>query len=97
MSKKLYIGNLSYEVNLPDLEALFTQAGTVESANITTDKFSGQSRGFGFVEMASNADAQSAIKRFDGYNLKGRSLTVNEAQPQEGQSRSSWRFFNKRW
>ena len=82
MAKKLYIGNLSYNVNQPDLEELFAQVGTVGSVNIITDKFSGQSRGFGFVEMDSDEEADAAVKRFDGYDLKGRALKVNEARPQ---------------
>jgi RNA recognition motif-containing protein len=93
MATKLYVGNLSYNVTQADLEGLFTQVGTVESVNVITDKFSGRSRGFGFVEMASNEEAQAAIKRFDGYDLKGRALKVNEARPQgersdEGRPRS---------
>jgi RNA recognition motif-containing protein len=93
MATKLYVGNLSYSVTQADLEELFAQAGAVESVNVISDKFSGQSRGFGFVEMASNEAAQAAIQRFDGYDLKGRALKVNEARPQadrsgEGRSRS---------
>ena len=86
MATKLYIGNLSYNTTQADLEELFAQVGTVASANIITEKFSGQSRGFGFVEMASLAESQAAIKRFDGYDLKGRALKVNEARPQGGRS-----------
>jgi RNA recognition motif-containing protein len=81
MATKLYIGNLSFNATQSDLEELFAQVGTVESANIITDRFSGQSRGFGFVEMASDEEAQAAIQRFDGHDLKGRSLKVNEARP----------------
>ena len=93
MAKKLYVGNLSFNVTQGDLEELFAQVGTVESVNIITDKFSGQSRGFGFVEMASNEETQVAIERFDGYDLKGRALKVNEARPQgerSGGGRSSF-------
>ena len=86
MATKLYIGNLSFNATQGDLEELFAQAGTVESANIITDRFSGQSRGFGFVEMASDEEAQAAIQRFDGHDLKGRSLKVNEARPREDRS-----------
>ncbi len=82
MATKLYIGNLSYSVTQADLQDLFAEVGTVESANVITDRFSGQSRGFGFVEMASGEEAQAAIKQFDGYDLKGRALKVNEARPQ---------------
>lgn len=83
MGKKLYIGNLGFDVTDKDLEALFAQAGTCESVAVITDKFSGQSRGFGFVEMSSNAEAQQAIQQFDGQDLKGRSLKVNEARDRD--------------
>ena len=79
MGKKLYIGNLSFEVTQQDLEGLFAQAGTCESAAVITDRSTGQSRGFGFVEMSSNAEAQQAIQQFNGHDLKGRSIKVNEA------------------
>jgi RNA recognition motif-containing protein len=81
MSTKLYVGNLAYTTNSPDLEALFGEAGTVVSASVITDKMSGQSRGFGFVEMSSSEEARAAIERFDGYELQGRNLKVNEAKP----------------
>jgi len=93
MATKLYVGNLSFNATTADLEALFAQVGAVASVNIITDKFSGQSRGFGFVEMESQKDAQSAIERFNGYELQGRALTVNEARPQgerSGGGRSSF-------
>src|SRR5262249_20430330 len=93
MATKLYVGNLSFNATTADLEALFAQVGAVASVNIITDKFSGQSRGFGFVEMESNKDAQAAIERFNGYELQGRALTVNEARPQgerAGGGRSSF-------
>ena len=79
MGKKLYIGNLGYEVTNRDLEELFAQAGTCESAAVIMDRDTGQSRGFGFVEMGSNAEAQKAIQQFQGHDLKGRALKVNEA------------------
>jgi len=79
MGKKLYIGNLGYEVTQQDLELLFAQAGTCESAAVVMDRTTGQSRGFGFVEMSSGAEAQQAIQQFDGQELKGRALRVNEA------------------
>ena len=82
MGKKLYIGNLPYNATQDDISELFGQVGTVESVNIITDKFSGQSRGFGFVEMATDEEAQAAIERFDGQDLKGRTMKVNEARPQ---------------
>src|SRR5262249_16618029 len=74
-------GNLSFNATTADLEALFGQAGTVSSATIISDKFSGQSRGFGFVEMDNQQEAQAAIERFNGYDLQGRALKVNEARP----------------
>ena len=79
MGSKLYIGNLSYEVTQKDLEGLFAQAGTCQSAAVIMDRATGQSRGFGFVEMSSSAEAQKAIQQFNGYDLKGRALKVNEA------------------
>ena len=82
MATKLFVGNLSFHTTPADLESLFGQAGAVTSVNVISDKFSGQSRGVGFVEMGSQADAQTAIERFNGYELQGRALTVNEAKPQ---------------
>ena len=79
MGKKLYIGNLGFEVTQQDLEGLFAQAGTCESVAVITDRTTGQSRGFGFVEMSSNAEAQAAIQQFNGHDLKGRPIKVNEA------------------
>jgi RNA recognition motif-containing protein len=81
MGKKLYVGNLSYSVNEQDLADLFSQAGTVESATVVADKFSGQSRGFGFVEMSNDDEAQAAIEQFDGQELKGRAMKISEARP----------------
>ncbi len=81
MSKKLYVGNLGYGVTPGDLEGLFAQHGTVESVNIITDRHTGQSKGFAFVEMASGAEAQSAIDALDGLDFEGRALKVNEAKP----------------
>lgn len=83
MATKLFVGNLSFNATTADLETLFGQAGTVSSVSIISDKSTGQSRGFGFVEMGSNQEAQTAIERFNGYELQGRALTVNEAKPQE--------------
>src|SRR5574337_860567 len=80
MGKKLYVGNLAFEVTNRDLEELFAQAGICESVAIITDRATGQSRGFGFVEMGSNADAQKAIEQLNGHELKGRALKVNEAR-----------------
>src|SRR3989442_8319570 len=83
MPSKLYVGNLAFSVTNDDLEALFSQVGKVASATVVSDKFSGQSRGFGFVEMESSGDATKAISEFDGKDLKGRNLKVNEAKPRE--------------
>lgn len=83
MGKKLYVGNLSYEVDSSALESLFTAHGTVESAQIITDRDTGRSKGFGFVEMSSDAEAQAAIAAMNGVEQGGRALTVNEAKPKE--------------
>ncbi|MCC7403233.1 MAG: RNA-binding protein [Bdellovibrionales bacterium] len=81
MGKKLYIGNLSYSVDSEQLTSLFSQVGPVESANVITDRDSGRSKGFGFVEMAEESDAQSAIEKFNGTDLGGRAMNVSEAKP----------------
>ncbi len=83
MGKKLYVGNLTYNVNESDLEALFTPFGTVQSAQIIVDRDTNRSKGFGFVEMGSDAEAQAAIQGLDGRDHDGRNLTVNEAKPRE--------------
>ena len=83
MGKKLYVGNLGFDVTDRDLEGLFAEAGTCQSVSVITDKFSGQSRGFGFVEMSSDGEAQNAIKQFDGREFKGRALKVNEAKARD--------------
>ncbi len=84
MPSKLYVGNLPYSVTNGDLEELFSQAGQVESVAVITDKFSGQSKGFGFVEMATAEEASRAIEQFNDSELKGRNIKVNEAKPREG-------------
>jgi RNA recognition motif-containing protein len=84
VAKKLYVGNLAYSVTNEDLKDLFSQSGTVESVAVVSDKFSGQSKGFGFVEMADAAGAEAAIKSLDGTEFKGRNIKVNEAKPREG-------------
>jgi cold-inducible RNA-binding protein len=81
MSKKVYVGNLGYNVGSAELERLFAQYGTVESANVITDRSTGRSKGFAFVEMSSSAEAQAAIAALNGTNLDGRAITVNEARP----------------
>ena len=83
VATKLFVGNLSFNTTNADLEDLFSQVGAVTSANVIMDKFTGKSRGFGFVEMNSTQDAHTAIERFNGQELQGRALTVNEAKPQE--------------
>jgi cold-inducible RNA-binding protein len=83
MSMKLYVGNLSFQTSSEDLQQLFAQAGTVESATVVEDRDTGRSRGFGFVEMASKEDGEKAIQQFNGSDLNGRNLTVNEARPRE--------------
>jgi len=83
MGTKLYVGNLSYRTTEDEIKTLFAEIGTVESAKIITDKYTGQSKGFGFVEMSSNEEAQSAISKLNGQNYKDRPLTVSEARPQE--------------
>ena len=92
MATKLYVGNLSFQTTTADLEALFGQVGTVASVNLIMDKFSGQSRGFGFVEMDSQGEAQAAIEQFNGAELQSRALTVNEAKPQESRGGSGRSF-----
>src|SRR3954471_4524484 len=86
MGKKLYVGNLSYDVDSSALEQLFTAHGQVQSAQIITDRDTGQSKGFGFVEMGSDAEAQAAIAALNGQQHNGRALTVNEAKPKEPRS-----------
>ncbi|MEK7527931.1 MAG: RNA-binding protein [Patescibacteria group bacterium] len=83
MNKKLYVGGLSYQTTDDTLSASFAQAGTVVSATVIKDKFSGQSKGFGFVEMATEEEATAAIAMWDGKELDGRTVKVNEARPLE--------------
>lgn len=82
----IYVGNLSFDCAEPDLEAAFKAFGAVASARIVTDRFSGRSRGFGFVEMPSDSEANAAIQGLNGKELKGRSITVNESKPRTGES-----------
>jgi RNA recognition motif-containing protein len=86
MGKKLYVGNLSYDVDSSALEQLFSAHGSVQSAQIISDRDTGQSKGFGFVEMGSDAEAQAAIAALNGQQHGGRALTVNEAKPKENRS-----------
>ncbi|HZI85387.1 MAG TPA: RNA-binding protein [Pyrinomonadaceae bacterium] len=83
MSMKLYVGNLSFQTSSGELQQLFSQAGTVESANVIEDRETGRSRGFGFVEMASKEVGEAAIAQFNGKEVNGRNLNVNEAKPRE--------------
>src|SRR6185369_10001950 len=83
MSNKLYVGNLAFQTTSQDLQELFAQAGTVESASVVEDRMTGRSRGFAFVEMATKEEAASAIEQFNGKEVGGRALKVNEAKPRE--------------
>jgi RNA recognition motif-containing protein len=86
MGSKIYVGGLPYSATEQELNDLFAAHGTVESARVITDRFTGQSRGFGFVEMANGEEASAAISALNGTQLGGRTLTVNEARPQEARS-----------
>lgn len=83
MSIKLYVGNLAFQTTSEDLQQLFSQAGTVESASVVEDRETGRSRGFGFVEMATKEEGEAAITQFNGKEVNGRNLNVNEARPRE--------------
>ncbi len=83
MGKKLFVGNLSFDTTGPELEALFSEIGPCESAAVITDRATGRSRGFGFVEMASASDAERAISELNGREVQGRTITVNEARDRE--------------
>ena len=83
MSMKLYVGNLSFQTSSDDLQQLFSQAGTVQSVNVIEDRDTGRSRGFAFVEMSSTEEGTAAIQQFNGYDLGGRTLNVNEAKARE--------------
>jgi cold-inducible RNA-binding protein len=86
MSTKLYVGNLAFQTTSQELEQLFGQAGTVQSASVVEDRDTGRSRGFAFVEMSSQEEATSAIEQFNGKEVGGRALKVNEAKPRENRS-----------
>ena len=102
MAKRLFVGGLPYDATNSQLEELFAQAGKVESVNVIVDRYSGQGKGFGFVEMSTDEEAQKAIKTLNGANLGGRTIVVNEARPQEnrndnrGSDRGSYPR-SKRW
>lgn len=87
MNKKLYVGNLDYGVNDSQLAEYFSQAGTVSTATVITDRYSGRSKGFGFVEMSSDEEAKKAIEMFNEKDWNGRKIVVNEARPKEEKPR----------
>jgi cold-inducible RNA-binding protein len=93
MSTKLYVGNLAFQTTNQDLEQLFAQAGTVQSASVVEDRDTGRSRGFAFVEMSSQEEANAAIEQFNGKELGGRALKVNEAKPRENRGGGGGRGF----
>ena len=93
MSTKLYVGNLAFQTTNQELQDLFAQAGTVQSASVVEDRETGRSRGFAFVEMSTNAEALAAIDQFNGKELGGRALKVNEAKPRENRGGSGGRNF----
>jgi len=90
MNKKLYVGGLPYSVTDEQLSEMFQAHGTVESAKVITDRYTDRSRGFGFVEMSTQAEAEQAIQALNGSELGGRSLTVNVSKPRENRSRDRW-------
>ncbi len=95
MAKKLYVGGLSFDTSENSLETLFTQAGTVESARVITDRDSGRSKGFGFVEMSNDSEASRAITLLNGTNFEGRTITVNEARPQVDRNQRGGGGYNR--
>ena len=94
MSTKLYVGNLAFQTTTQELEQLFGQAGTVQSASVVEDRDTGRSRGFAFVEMSSEEEATSAIEQFNGKEVGGRALKVNEAKPRENRGGGGRGFSN---
>ena len=94
MSTKLYVGNLAFQTTSQELQQLFGQAGTVQSASIVEDRDTGRSRGFAFVEMSSQEEANSAIQQFNGKEVGGRALKVNEAKPRENRGGGGGRGFS---
>ena len=93
MSKKLYVGNLAFQTTGQDLQQLFAQAGTVESASVIEDRDTGRSKGFAFVEMSTEEEATAAIEQFNGKEVAGRALKVNEARPRENRNAGGGRGF----
>src|SRR5712692_4251304 len=96
MSTKLYVGNLAFQTTSQELQQLFAQAGTVQSASVVEDRDTGRSRGFAFVEMSTSEEASSAIEQFNGKEVGGRALKVNEAKPRENRSVGGRGFDNNR-
>ena len=94
MSTKLYVGNLAFQTTSQELEQLFGQAGTVQSASVVEDRDTGRSRGFAFVEMSSESEATSAMEQFNGKEVGGRALKVNEAKPRENRGGGGARGFS---
>ncbi len=88
MAKRIYVGGLPYSATENDLENLFSAHGTVSSASVITDKYTGQAKGFGFVEMSTDSEAEAAIRTLNGTEMGGRTLTVNEAKPREDRPRT---------
>ena len=97
MGNKLYVGNLSYSATNETLTNEFSKFGTVDSCNIITDRDTGRSKGFGFIEMSTEEEAQEAISSLNGAEVDGRQIKVNEAKPQERRGNSSGRDRNNRW
>ncbi|MFQ6007238.1 MAG: RNA recognition motif domain-containing protein [Woeseia sp.] len=101
MGRKLYVGNLPYSASQETLQDTFSQCGTVDSVNVITDRDTGRSKGFGFVEMSSNGEAQKAIQELNGSSIDGRPITVNEARPQQkragGGARGGYGGAKNRW
>jgi len=95
MSTKLYVGNLAFQTTSQELQELFGQAGTVESASVVEDRDTGRSRGFAFVEMSTKEEAAAAIDQFNGKELSGRALKVNEAKPRENRGGGGGRSFDR--
>ncbi|KKS03824.1 hypothetical protein A2W45_02350 [Candidatus Curtissbacteria bacterium RIFCSPHIGHO2_12_41_11] len=102
MAKRLFVGGLPYSATSAQLEELFSQVGKIASLNLITDRFSGQSKGFAFVEMSTDEESDAAIKKFNNYELDGRKIVVNVARPQEdknrfNQNRGNWQRSGNRW